>query len=156
MTEEIHRTDIRRELPVKLTDEEMFEIHLHKCKLEDQLEEAEQDLADVKADWKTKIEVLESQIAEKRGWLRTGEQKRVVKCYERWRGNLLEVVREDTSAVVDTRTSTLKDTQPDLPELAQAQADAAKTQSDAGVSEDDDGNVIPLEGDGKKRKRGSR
>jgi hypothetical protein len=154
-TGEVHRTGIKRELAVKLSFEDMLDVAINKTKLEDQVEKLETEFDLVKDKHKTDLAEVEAKIAALRAQLRTGERATVVECFERWKGNLLELVRTDTNQVVETRTATLKDTQPDLPSMAAAQADAAKAQAAAGVAEDDEGDVVPIEGSSKK-KRGAR
>lgn len=163
--DEIHRTGIERELACRLTDEQLLEVALHKAELEDKHEALEAELADVKASYKRRTEELEALIAEDRQVLKSRTVTRVVECFERWRGNVLEIVRSDTGEVIDTRTPTLRDTQrvvPGTEEPAEASkpcdeqlaGDAARTQADAGVAEDDEGDVIPIESaDGSKRRR---
>lgn len=148
---EVHRSGIKRELPVKLSFEDMLDVAINKSKLEDEVEKKETDFGLVKDKHKTELGELEAKIAVLREHLRNGERRTVVECFERWKGNLLELVRTDTGDVVETRTATLKDTQADLPAMAAAQADAAKTQADAGVAEED-GDVVPIEG-GKQKRR---
>lgn len=161
MTEEIHRTDIKRELPCRLSPDEMLDIAIRKSKLEAQLEEKEEEFAENKREWTKALEEIESRIGVMRSELRTGEQRRVVNCHERWRGQLIEIVRDDTGEVVDTRASTLRDTQQSIPGTGEdgdeQQADAARTQRDAGVAEDEDGDVVPPESNGSgKRARKKR
>jgi hypothetical protein len=159
-TEDIHRTDIKRELPCRLSPDEMLDIAVRKSKLEGELEELEEEFSEEKRSWNKRLEELEGRIGVMRSELRTGEQRRVVTCFERWRGQLIEIVRDDTGEVVDTRASTLRDTQQTIPGTGDAgddeqQADAARTQRAAGVEEDEEGDVVPPEssGSGKRGKK---
>lgn len=155
-TGEIHRTGLMRELPVKLDLQDMVDVATNKSMLENERDKIELKAKEAAKVAKAEVEALDERIATLRAQLIAGERRTVIECFERWRGNLLEVVRGDTNAVVETRTATLKDTQADLPAMAAAQADAAKTQADAGVSEDDEGDVVPIDGGEKKKRRGAR
>lgn len=153
-TQEIHRTGLQRELPCKLKQHEWLEIAVKKSRLEDELEEVKEQFDQVKEQWKKRITEIEDRIAVHRVELRTGEQKRVVECFERWKGQVIEIVRDDTGEVIDSRTASLRDTQQQIPgteEDEAAQADAAATQRSAGVAEDEDGDVIPIESNGSGR-----
>ncbi len=163
-TQDIVNRDIKRELAVKLTNEDLLEIAIEKAQLEAQLEELETDFGDAKKEWAKRMEDVEKRIAVKGHELRSKEQKRVVDCFERFRAGLIETIRTDTYEVVETRAANLfeaakasgktlptgEPAEVDPDELAQR--DAAKAQKDVGVAEDENGDVIPVEDDGSKRK----
>lgn len=147
--EEIHRTGIERELACQLTRDELTDVAIHKAELEDALEQLEAELAEVKASFKRRTDELDALIAADRQVLKSQSKQATVRCYERWRGNMLELVRTDTGEVVDSRAPTLRDTQQTIPgsddeqteqpsEDAELAGDAARTQADAGVAEDDE------------------
>lgn len=167
--EDIVKRGIKRELPCKLTDHEELEIARRKATAEAELEELLEDFKDAKDEWGTRIDEVEKRIAIMGAELRTGEQKRVIECYERFKAGTIEVVRTDNGMVIDRRAASLGDTQRALPKVAdeptpatsddegEAQAaDAARTQRDAGVEEDDDGDVVAPAGDGKKNGKRSK
>lgn len=154
--EDILKRGIKRELPCKLTDQEELEIARRKAAAEAELEEVQADFDDAKNEWKGRIEEVEKRIALMGAELRTGEQKRVIDCYERFVAGTIETVRSDNGMVIDRRAASLADTQRALPNVVREeqaqQADAAKTQRDANVEEDEEGDVVAPAGDGKKSK----
>ncbi|HWU85761.1 MAG TPA: hypothetical protein VN253_00695 [Kofleriaceae bacterium] len=154
---DVHRTNIQRELPVKLDDEQLLLVAMNKAMLEDELDQLEQDFGDAKEDWKKRIEDKEAEIALRRKELKDKARRSLVDCYERWRGNVIEVVRSDTGEVVDSRAATLKDTQQTIPGAGDVAADAARTQAGAGVAESPDGDVVPPDdADGATNGKGKR
>lgn len=155
VAEDIVKRDIMRELPCKLTDEQLLEVAINKAEAEAALEELESDFKDVKEEWSVRIAQSEKRIAEMGAELRTKEQKRVIKCYERFVAGTIEVVRSDTKEVVERRAANLSEAQRALP-ATDAKADAAKVQRDNGVAENDEGDVVPPEGDGKRNGKNKR
>lgn len=148
--EEVTRKGIKRELPVKLETHEMLMIAIAKSKAEAELDEMEAELRDIKADWNQRIDEQERRIAVMGVEIRTSEQKRVVPCYERFRAGTIEVVREDTHEIIERRAASLAEAQKALP--GTDVADAAATQKAANVEEDEDGDVVVPEGNGRKSK----
>ena len=172
----ITATDIKRELPCKLTDTDLLEIAIDKAKAEGELDQIQDQFADVKREWGKRIEESEKRIAAMGSELRTRERKRVVICHERVviATRMVEVVREDTYEVVDRRAANLfeagkalpptkhLDEKPEAPSkevdeaLAAAQAetrDAAQNQKATNVEETEDGDVTVPEGDGKRKSK---
>jgi hypothetical protein len=170
-------TDIKRELPCKLTDAELLELAIAKTKTEAELDELRDEFRDVKSTWSDRIDDVEKRIAHMGSELRAGERKAVVICHERidLATRMVEVVREDTLDVVDRRAANLFEAGKVLPHakrlddsppgeeppgvddaLAAAAAegrDAAATQKSVNVEENDEGDVVPPEGDGKRAKK---
>jgi hypothetical protein len=174
-TNEQHKitaTDIKRELPCKLTDSDMLEIAIDKAKAEAELDEMEDEFADTKRDWGKRIEEVEKRVAAMGSELRTRERKRVVICHERvvLETRMVEVVREDTMEVVDRRaanlfeagkvlpmTKRLEDAPPvDPPDVDAALAAAHAETMKAAGAEEVDGDVTVPAGDGKKPKKSKR
>ena len=162
-------TDIKRELPCKLTDSDLLEVAIDKAKAEGELDQIQDEFADVKRDWGKRIEECEKRIAQMGSELRLRERKRVVICHERvvLATRMVEVVREDTFEVVDRRAANLFEAGKVLPQTKRIDdksaedppevddalaAAAAETMKAAGVEETEDGDVVPPEGDGKKTK----
>jgi hypothetical protein len=170
----ITRRDIKRELPCKLTNEELLEVATAKAEAELQLEELEAEFANVRGDWKGKLEDQAKAIGKLGAELRSKSRIRVVICHEQVPADSLdvEVVRDDTSEVLERRAATLfevRKVRPDsttLPENftgddsaadAALAAAAAETMAAAGVEEDEDGDVVAPAGDGKRKgKKGKR
>lgn len=155
---------LRLELPVPLTDHEQLEIARGKARLEQELEEKRGEFADVKREWSEVFEGFEKRIAQAGAELRTGEQKRVVECHERYvregeHAGKVEVVRNDTNVVVERRVANLLEARravpPDEDEIADdILADAARLQSETAVEETPDGDVtVPDAPAPKKRGR---
>lgn len=163
-TEDIIKRDIMRELPCKLDGEALLDIAIAKSEAEAKLEELQSDFSDAKDEWKARLEEVEKRIAVMGAELRLKEQKRVISCYERFVSGTVEVVRADTKEVVERRAANLfeasrsstRSKSDEEAESAKASADAAKTQRDANVEEDDEGDVVAPEGDGKRNGKGKR
>lgn len=163
VVEDIIKRDIMRELPCKLTDDSLLKVAIKKAEAEAELEEMRDDFKDVKDDWGTRISDAEKRIAEMGAQLRTKEERRVIKCYERFVSGTIEVVRDDTKQVIDRRAASLAEAQRSLPSRTKAEdneqaeaAAAAKAQRDNGVEEDDEGDVVPPAGDGKRGRKGKK
>lgn len=159
--EDVVKRGIKRELPCKLTDQQELDIARRKAQAEAELEELQDDFNDVKEEWKTRLDEVEKRIAVMGAELRSGEQKRVIDCYERFVNGTIETVRSDNGMVIDRRAASLADTQRALPgtvkdEAAAQAADAAKAQRDSNVEEDEEGDVVAPAGDGKKNGKGKR
>ena len=138
MTQEIHR-QFEKELPVKLGGKELLEVAISKANAEAELEQEQAKFEDVKREWGAKLKNVEKRIATMGTELRTREQRRMVPCYERWRdGATLEIVRGDTGEVIDVRTATMKDKQPNLPETTGEPAAATEVQTGFPEDEEDD------------------
>lgn len=135
MTEDIHRTGIERELPCKLTNEQLLETAISKANAEAHRDELEAKLEDLKREKTTEIKEVEKRIDAMGAELRTRERKQLVECYERWRdGATLEIVRSDTREVIDVRVATARDKQQPLPSGDEPADAAAQT----GFPEDDE------------------
>lgn len=160
MTANIVKKKIMLELPCPITEREELDISRHKARAELELEELLAEFADVKRDWGKRVEEKEKYINQLGAVIRTGEQKRVIECFERYVGDgehagKVEVVRKDTDEVIERRMANLLEARganPD-PDETPEQRDAARTQAAAGVEEDEDGDVIPPAGDGKKSRK---
>lgn len=168
-------TDIKRELPCKLDEQQLLEVAIDKAKAEAELDEIKDDFRDVKEQWNERIEEVEKRISQMGAELRTRERKRVVLCHERVvaETRMVEVVREDTLEVVDRRPANLFEAGKVLPQTKHLDKDdqhpddppdvddalaaaAAETQRAANVEETEDGDVVPPEGDGKRAKKSKR
>jgi hypothetical protein len=159
---DVIRDGIKLELPVRLTDAERLAIAEAKAEAESKLDDHRANLADIKREWGKREEEIEKRIAVMGAELRTREQKRVVVCYERWKAGQVEVVRRDldprdTASVVERRAANLAEAQRVMPDAepvagGDVLAQAAQMQRDAGVAENDEGDVVPIaEGDKKRR-----
>lgn len=166
MTEDIHRRGIERELPCKLTNTDLLEVAISKAKAEAFLEEQEAKFEDVKREWSTSLKEIEKRISTMGSELRTRERRQPVECYERWRdGATLEIVRSDTHEVIDVRTATLRDKQPNLPETDGEPTPAINGEVQTGFPDDDedepdvagdDAGDEPVEETKPKRKRSTK
>jgi hypothetical protein len=163
---DVIRDQIKRELPVRLTDAERLEIAEAKAMAESELDEHSATEADRRREAAKRGEEIEKRIAVMGAELRTREQRRVVLCYERWKAGQVEVVRRDLDprdpqSVVERRAANLAEAQRAIPDAAQEDGgdvltQAAKMQRDAGVAEDDDGDVVVPDTAAKKRRGGGR
>jgi hypothetical protein len=154
--ENIIKTKIKLELPCPLSERELLDRARQKSAAELELEQLEQAFADVKKQWATRLEIVEKKIGGLGRVIRDEAEQRVIECYERYvsdgaHAGQVETVRTDTSTVVERRAANLLESRganvPESPE----QADAARTQRDAGVEEDDEGDVVAPAGDGKRK-----
>lgn len=159
---DVIRAGIKRELPVRLGDRELLEIAIAKASAEAELDEHNANLADMKREQAKIGEDIEKRIATMGAELRQRQQRRVVICYERWNAGLVEVVRQDLDprnpeSVVERRAANLAEAQRAIPDPEAARPDddvltaAAKMQRDAGVAENEDGDIVAPDGDGRKR-----
>lgn len=165
VTETIVRKKVLLELPCPLTDFEVLAKAKQKANAELELEELLAELADVKRGWSKRIEEKEKTIAQWGAEIRTGDEKRVIECYERYQSEgehrgKIETIRKDTAEVVSRRAADLLEARqavPDADDSDDADADvlaaAAKSQRDAGVEEDEDGDVVAPAGEGKRTRK---
>jgi hypothetical protein len=163
---------IKRELPVRLTNDELLDVAFSKARLEDERDQLEDQFADVKRQWTERIAGIEKHIDAMGLELRTRERKQVVICHERVVAatRMVEVVREDTNEVVDRRAANLFEvgkvlppakrdeanaTAEDPPDVDDALAAAAEeTMKAANVEENDEGDVTVPDTAAPKKKRG--
>jgi hypothetical protein len=167
--------DIKRELPVKLTNDQLLEVAFSKARLEDERDQLQDQFADVKREWGERIAGVEKHIDAMGVELRTRERRQVVLCHERVVAatRMVEVVREDTDEVVERRAANLFEvgkvlppakreetdaTAEDPPEVDDALAAAAnetlKAAAAANVEETEDGDVTVPDTAAPKKKRG--
>lgn len=159
-TEDIVKDNITRELPCSLNDLEVLKIARAKAKTEAELEELQDEIKDERSAQAARLEAVEKRIEIMGGEIRTGEQRRPVPCYERFVNGTIEVVRKDTSEVIDRRAASLVEAQKVMPMTDAPAADASTLDQAAhmqrGFSEDDD--EAPDEGEPesepKKKRRG--
>lgn len=175
-THKIITRDIKRDLPCRLTDTQLVEVATDHAKLEAEIGDVTDQFGDVKREWNKRIEDLEKRKEHLGGCLITRSRKSVVICHERVDAitRMVEVVREDTGEVVDRRVANLFEASKVLPEtkhiggdeiaapgddaavdadLEAAQAESAAAQKAVGVEENEDGDVVPPEGEPKKKGR---
>jgi hypothetical protein len=154
------RDNFMLELPVLLSDADLLRISRDKATAELALEQLEAQFADTKRDWGKRIADQEAKIAGLRLIVRDGAERKPVECVEVYitegedRGRVV-TVRKDTSEIVERRAANLLEAR-GVEETNDQQRDAAKTQKDAGVEEDDEGDVVPPADDGKKKRRAPR
>lgn len=164
---DVIREGIKRELPVRLTDAERLEIAEAKALAEAQLDEHSAEEADRRREATKRAEEIEKRIAVMGAELRTREQRRVVLCYERWKAGQVEVVRRDLDprdplSVVERRAANLAEAQRAIPDPDKLDGgedvltQAARMQRDAGVHEDEDGDVVVPDAPAKGKRRSKR
>lgn len=164
--ERVLRKKILLELPCPLDDSALLAIAKDKSTQEAELEQLEEEFADFKRGWSARIEAKEKAIALLGHQIRTGEQKRVIECFERYQAEgehagKVETVRKDTFDVVERRVADLLEARNAVPDSDQEDdkgdvlAQAARMQRAAGVDENDEGDVVPPDEPApKKRGRG--
>lgn len=140
--EDIVKDNITRELACELNDRDVLTIARAKAKAEAELEELQEEIDDERTAQKARLEAVEKRIEIMGAEIRTGEQRRPVPCYERFVSGMIEVVRKDTSEVIDRRAASLVEAQKVMP-MTDAPADDASTLEQAahkqrGFAEDDD------------------
>jgi hypothetical protein len=119
-------TDVKkyqRDLPVKLSDDEIRERGIEMAKLEIAKEDTENQIAEVKEAAKQQIDSMKETmtgLTERMRTLareiRTGECEKSIQVFERidMGSNMVEIIRNDTMEVVETRPVTEADRQMDL------------------------------------------
>jgi hypothetical protein len=160
-TENIVRKNIRRELPVPLTDLEFVELSRYKANLELEREEAESAFAERKNDHTQRLKDLDARIGKAGAELRVGEQKRVVECLQRYvktgeHAGKVETVRLDTNEVVERHAADLLESRQAVPddEVSDDMLEqAAKMQREGNVEENDEGDVTVPDSPAAKVKR---
>lgn len=173
-TSKIITRDIKRDLPCRLSDPQLVEVATDLAKVEVELNDVTDQFGDVKRDWNKRIEDIEKRKEHFSAQLLTRSRKSVVICHERVDAitRMVEVVREDTGEVVDRRVANLFEASKVLPatthiggddiaapgdddakdeELEAAQAESTAAQRAANVEENDEGDVVPPEGEPKKK-----
>ncbi len=144
-------------LPVALESLEIAELARERAKQETKLAEIEQKATDVKAEWKEKIEMQERIIATLSEDIAREKQDRVILVHEIFANGQVKTIREDNGIVVATRAATSQESQRYLPAMegpGGGLLDAArKAQKDNASEENDEGDVVPSEGDEKPKKR---
>lgn len=170
------------ELPVALSEREEVETARAKAKLEQQLAAQRDKFGAVKREWTEEFKEIEIRIQVLGDNLLTGRQLRPVEVVEQYvkegeHAGKVEQIRTDTGEVVDRRMADLfeaRSSDPKYKSKPRAKGDAAdapanddtgevpkdllaeaeKAQRDAGVEEDDEGNVVVPETSVPKAKRG--
>jgi len=142
-TEDIVKDNITRELACELNDRDVLTIARAKAKAEAELEELQEEIDDERTAQKARLEAVEKRIEIMGAEIRTGEQRRPVPCYERFVKGMIEVVRKDTSEVIDRRAASLVEAQKVMPMTEEPPADDASTLDQAahkqrGFAEDDE------------------
>lgn len=141
----------KRDLPVKLSDEEMQRNGKHlaeKTKLREQIQKKAKEIATQYAAEVKKVEGEISRLAEIGA---TGAELREVECGERYHGNVVEIVRFDRDqnhkdAVIEARALTTAEQQVGIPGLDPAQPGASDDEGEQ--SGDGDGDAPDDEDDG--------
>lgn len=168
--EDIIRRGIKRTLPVKLDRDELLEISIAKSKKEQLVAQLEEDLSVEMKKRKDQIKEAEDEIKAMGRELVTGHQDRVVPCNEVFRSGMVFVIRTDDQRVVEKRPANAQEAQRYLPAvensappanvLDQARAKqangAAAAQKANGVSETEDGDVVPPDGAAPSKKKRSK
>ncbi len=143
--------------PVQLDDIEIAILAKERAKQEAQLEELQTKASDISKEWKEKIQQQERLIETLGADIGRGKQDRTVMCDEIFRNGKIDTVRQDTGVVISSRAASMQEAQRYLPAMegqgGGMLADARKAQKDAGVEEDEDGDVVSPEGDGKPKTR---
>jgi hypothetical protein len=124
---DVIRTDLQRELPVKLSDFERLAIADAKAVVESEIEQEHARYAESEREWARRFDALESRRSTLSAELRSREQVRPVLCYERLKGGQVELVRRDLDprdpdSVVERRAASLGEaqrTQPGAPAAAE-------------------------------------
>jgi hypothetical protein len=166
---------IKRELPCRLTNDELLEIALSKARLEDERDQLQDQFADVKREWGERIAAIEKHINAMGLELRTRERRQVVLCHERVVAatRMVELVREDTNEIVERRaanlfevgkilplakrnvTDAIAEDPPEVDEALKAAAEETmRAAAAANVEETDDGDVTVPDTAAPKKKRG--
>jgi hypothetical protein len=124
--------------------------------LEDKvLEDLEDKFADVKADWRDKIERQEKKRDEQRKDIARGKQTRVTYCDQVFAAGQIISVSRDSGEVVHVRPASPGEAQKALPaDNGGLLADAARAQKESNVEEDEEGDVVPPDGSDQPKKRG--
>lgn len=160
------------ELPVVLTEKDELEIGRTKAKLERDHAGMLERFADVKREWKKDLDGLQQRIATLGDHLLTGSQPRPVEVVEYYvkegeHAGKVEQVRADTGEVVERRMADLFEARSSDPKYKAKKgekplvaeddgvtpdllAEAERAQRDAGVEEDEDGDVVVPETSAKK------
>lgn len=112
---EILRRDLPRELPCALTDNERLQRAIEAAKkrgernlLEDQAAELKETAKRLLADHDSVLERLDSAV-------RDGSERRLIRCHERFHAGMVELVRDDTLEVVESRPATFAEAQRTMP-----------------------------------------
>ena len=104
-----------RELPVKLSEDELQQygkMLADKVKEEELAEDRKKQVVAAHANGIKDIRIEIKRIADARA---KGQELRPVKCHERLRNGVIEIVRLDTNEVVDVRPADLRDLQTTIP-----------------------------------------
>lgn len=106
--------EFERELPVRLND---GELQTYGKMLADKVKErsaVDEKRKAVNKGYQAQIAKIDEEANRLADARSKGEELRMVRCQERWRAGVVEVIRLDTMAVCDVRPATPDDRQPDL------------------------------------------
>lgn len=151
--EDVVRRNVKRELPCKLTDEELLRVARQRATKEAEKAQLEADLAKEIKRRKDQIAELADEIQKQGRELHTGEQDRTVPCNEVFRRALdgtgwIHTIRMDTFDEVERRPATAHETQRYLPAVeghGVGLLDQARTAQQLERSAQDEGDDVPGE-----------
>lgn len=152
----IIRRNLRRDQPVKLTQDELLEKMKAFTVKDAEHDELADELARETKKRKQQLEELSDEIGLIKRCIRTGEEDRSVPCYERldrradgtWE---VVLIRADTNAVVERRGASAAELQRNLPTEYSGQGgsvlDDARSQQQAAAQRSAGGDDVPSEDD---------
>ncbi len=162
--EDVVRRNIKRELPCKLSDEELLRVARQRATKEAEQMQLEADLAKEQKKRKDQIAELADEVRKMGRELHTGEQDRTVPCNDVFRRakdgtGWIHTVRQDTFDEVERRPATAHETQRYLPtvdgpgsggvlDIARARQQRSAQDTDDVPSGDADTVVAPEDIDG--------
>jgi hypothetical protein len=120
MQGEIIGTEFARELPVALSDEEKQSYGKQLAERVNEQTMLEERKKQSNAEWSTKIKKVEIEISRLADARAKGAELRPVKCIERLKGNVVEIVRLDRDEVVESRAAEMRDMQTEFPDIGGA------------------------------------
>lgn len=117
------KSEFTRELPVTLNDHELQAYGKMLAEKVREEELAVDKKAQVAKEHNSRIQVIRNDIKRIADARAKGEELRPVRCAERLKGNVIEIVRLDREEVVDTRPADLTDLQTSIPGLTESAAE---------------------------------
>lgn len=118
--QDVLRRNIKRQLPVKITDDYALAMSRQRTVVEGQLDEEVAEFAQAKDDHKAKVIKLEDEIKRLRSIIRSNHEDRPVLCVEVYRreegnGGFVDTYRTDTGERIEERSITIAEAQRLLP-----------------------------------------
>lgn len=157
--EDILRSKAKHVFAIELEVHELAGLAKDRAKLEREGKVLEQRFAEVKAEWKEKLERHQREIDRVATDIDRGKQDCLVLCTEVVRGSIVLIVDEKTGIVHNTRPLSIHEAQQKMPAVEGGSgvlAQAAAAQKANNSQEDDEGDVVPDDGFdelGAKRRR---